>query len=232
MDRLLHMDVQVRERVFTKDPSSTELGHRIISTSIRLIDELGFERFTIGKLAQALGTAETSVYRYFANKHLLLVYLVDWYWAWREIKLAFDTANIADPRERLERGIRSVAGAITERGRHEYVDLQALYRIAVNESAKAWLTKEVKPGDKDGHFGSFVRLSHRLRDLITSAKPGHPQAHDLAALVLEGTGSLRFFHEQLPALFGSRPARKEPSPDRVPDLFVHLVFASIDQKRR
>ena len=89
MDRLLHMDVQVRERVYTKDPSSTELGHRIIGTGLQLIDELGFEAFTMAKLAKSLGTAEASVYRYFANKHRLLVYLVDWYWAWRESKLAF-----------------------------------------------------------------------------------------------------------------------------------------------
>lgn len=222
------MDVQVRERVYAKDPSGTELGHRIVGTSIQLIDELGFEAFTMAKLAKALGTAEASVYRYFANKHRLLVYLVDWYWAWREIKLAFDTANIADKRERLMRGIRSVSGPITERGRHEYVDLRALYRIAVNESAKAWLTKEVAPGDKDGHFGSFVRLSHRLRDLILDAKPAHAHAHDLAALVLEGTGSLRFFHEQLPALFGKQAKGK----DAVSDLLVHLVFASIDTKRK
>ncbi|MBK7945384.1 MAG: TetR/AcrR family transcriptional regulator [Flavobacteriales bacterium] len=228
MDRLLHMDVQVRERVYTKDPSSTELGHRIIAEGIRLIDELGFERFTMAKLAHALGTAEASVYRYFANKHRLLVYLVDWYWAWREIKLAFDTANIADKRERLERGLRSVTSPITERGQHEYVDLQALYRIATNESAKAWFTKDVEPGDKDGHFGSFVRLSHRLRDLILEAKPGHAYAHDLAALVLEGTGSLRFFHEQLPALFGKQAKGK----DSVADMLQHLVFASIDSKRK
>lgn len=228
MDRLLHMDVQVRERVFTKDPSGTELGHRIVEASIRLIDELGFEAFTMAKLAKALGTAEASVYRYFANKHQLLVYLVDWYWAWREIKLAFDTANIADKRERLERGIRSVSGPITERGQHAYVDLRALYRIATNESAKAFFTKGVEPGDKDGHFGSFVRLSHRLRDLILEARPGHAHAHDLAALVLEGTGSLRFFHEQLPALFG-KPVKGK---DAVTDLLVHLVFASIDTKRK
>ena len=228
MDRLLHMDVQVRERVYTKDPSSTELGHRIIGTGLQLIDKLGFEAFTMAKLAKSLGTAEASVYRYFANKHRLLVYLVDWYWAWREIKLAFDTANIANKRERLERGLRSVTGPITERGRHEYVDLQALYRIAMNESAKAWFTKDVEPGDKDGHFGSFVRLSHRLRDLILEAKPGHPHAHDLAALVLEGTGSLRFFHEQLPALFGKQAKGK----DSVGELLIHLVFASIDTKNK
>ncbi len=228
MDRLLNMDVQVRERVFTKDPSGTELGHRIVETSIRLIDELGFEAFTMAKLAKALGTAEASVYRYFANKHQLLVYLVDWYWAWREIKLAFDTANINDKRERLERGVRSVCGPITERGAHAYVDLRALYRIATNESAKAFFTKGVEPGDKDGHFGSFVRLSHRLRDLILDASPAHPHAHDLAALVLEGTGSLRFFHEQLPALF-SRTAKGK---DCVTDLLVHIVFASIDSKHK
>ncbi|MFN3875755.1 MAG: hypothetical protein ACK4L7_07585, partial [Flavobacteriales bacterium] len=69
---------------------------------------------------------------------------------------------------------------------------------------------------------------HRLRDLILAAKPGHAHAHGLAVLVLEGSGSLRFFHERLPALFGKHAKGGDP----VADLLVHLVSASIDTKRK
>lgn len=224
MDKLYQVDVQVRERVFTKDPATTELGRRIIEHGIVLIDELGFERFTIGKLASALGTAETSVYRYFANKHRLLIYLVDWYWSWREMKLVFDTANIGDARVRLERGIRSVTAPVMERGPYPHVDLRALYRIAVAESAKAWLTKDVDAGAKDGHYGSFVRLCHRLRDLITDVRPRHPYPTALASLVIEGTDSLSFFSEHMAAL-------KDKGTHDQSDLFVHLVLSTIDTKR-
>jgi AcrR family transcriptional regulator len=221
------MDVRVQERVYTKDPNTTDLGQRIVGRAIALIDELGLERFTIGKLAGDLGTTETSVYRYFANKQKLLIYLVDWYWAWREIKLAFDTANIEDARERLRRGLRSVTEPILERGNHPHVDLAALYRIAVSESAKAWLNKDVDAHDEDGHFGSFVRLSHRLRDLVLAVDARHAYATDLATIVLECGGSLHYFHQHLPKLTGRSGGR-----DRVVNVLTDLVFSTIQPIRK
>ena len=116
MQRLMQMNVQVTEPVFLKDPQGTDLGRRIIEHSVLLIDELGLEKFTFGKLATALGTAESSIYRYFDNKHRLLIYLIGWYWSWREYKLVFDTANIADAGARLEKGIRSITEPITDKG--------------------------------------------------------------------------------------------------------------------
>lgn len=227
MDRLLHMDVRVLERVYTKDPTTTDLGQRIVGRAIALIDELGMERFTIGKLAGDLGTTETSIYRYFANKQMMLIYLVDWYWAWREIKLAFDTANIEDARERLRRGVRSVTEPILKRGGHPHVDLAALYRIAVAESAKAWLNKDVDANGEDGHYGGFIRLSHRLRDLLLAVDPRHPYAGELATIVLECGGSLHYFHQHLPALAGRARGR-----DRVLNVLTDLVFSTIQPHRK
>ncbi|MBP7450088.1 MAG: TetR/AcrR family transcriptional regulator, partial [Flavobacteriales bacterium] len=116
MQRLMQVNVQVTEPVYLKDPLTTELGRRIIEHSVRMIDELGLETFTFGKLASSLGTAESSIYRYFENKHRLLIYLVGWYWSWREYKLVFDTANIADGSMRLEKAIPSITAPVTEKG--------------------------------------------------------------------------------------------------------------------
>ncbi|MFZ9029367.1 MAG: TetR/AcrR family transcriptional regulator, partial [Crocinitomicaceae bacterium] len=78
------VSISVNENVFLKDPTSTELGRKIVRASIDLIDELGFEDFTFKKLALAIGSTEASVYRYFENKHNLLAYLTMWYWGWME----------------------------------------------------------------------------------------------------------------------------------------------------
>ena len=67
--------VQVDERLFVKDPNSSDLGRRIIRHSIEMIHGIGFEAFTFKKLAQRINTSEPSVYRYFENKHKLLLYL-------------------------------------------------------------------------------------------------------------------------------------------------------------
>lgn len=223
MERLMQMHVQVTEPVYLKDPAATDLGRRIIEHGIRLIDELGLERFTFGKLASALGTAESSIYRYFDNKHRLLIYLVGWYWSWRELKLVFDTANIADAKERLERGIRSVTEPVKEKGSFAQVDLRALYRIAIAESAKAYMTKEVDEEHRQGCFGSFGRLSGRLHELILAACPRHPYPALLASTIIDGSSSQRFFADHLPTLTDS--TGKDP----IPDHFVHLAFASIAQ---
>ena len=81
MDRLLsNIKIQVNEKVYLKDPDSSELGKKIIRGSIDLIDEIGFEQFTFKKLAIKINSTEASVYRYFDSKHTLLVYITLWYW--------------------------------------------------------------------------------------------------------------------------------------------------------
>lgn len=222
MQELMQMNVQVTEPVYLKDPQGTDLGRRIIGQSVLMIDELGLEKFTFGKLATALGTAESSIYRYFDGKHRLLIYLVGWYWSWREYKLVFDTANISDDELRLERAIRSITAPVTEQGSFSYLDLRALYRIAVSESAKAYLTKEVDQEHKEGFFGGFKRLCDRLRDMVLQVAPKHPYPALLASNVVDGSMIQRFFADHIPSVT-DKGART-----RIPDHFVHMVFASVN----
>ena len=78
------IQIKIDEKVFSKDPLSSELGKNIIFHSIGLIDELGFEAFTFKKLAEKIQCTEASIYRYFENKHKLLTYHLTWYWLWLE----------------------------------------------------------------------------------------------------------------------------------------------------
>ena len=66
------LQLVLNDRYFLRDPLHTELGTKIVSQSILMIDQLGFEQFTFKKLAHAIGSTEASVYRYFDNKHRLL----------------------------------------------------------------------------------------------------------------------------------------------------------------
>ena len=226
MQRLMQVQVQVAEQVYLKDPMTTDLGRRIIEQSVRLIDELGLEKFTFGKLAVALGTAESSIYRYFDNKHRLLIYLVGWYWSWREYKLVFDTANISDPSRRLEKGIRSVTEPVTEKGPFAHVDLRALFRIAVSESAKAYMTKEVDVEHREGYFSSFKRLCDRVRELIVAVRADHPYPAMLASIVVDGSMVQRFFAEHIPTL-SEKNARQ-----RLPELLIDMVFSTLRTRKR
>ena len=103
MDELLrNLKITINDNVYLKDPESSSLGRRIVEHGILLINDLGFDNFTFKKLGERIESNESSVYRYFENKHKFLIYLTNWYWGWKEYQLAFATANIHDPKEKLE----------------------------------------------------------------------------------------------------------------------------------
>ena len=93
MDKL-QLHISISSDLYTKDPDSSVLGQKIVSKSIEMINNLGFEDFTFKKLGLEIGSNESSVYRYFESKHALLVYLINWYWSWIEYKLVFATLNV------------------------------------------------------------------------------------------------------------------------------------------
>ena len=105
---LSNLKITINDKLYVKDPETSELGRNILKNSIILIDEIGFEAFTFKKLGEKIQSNESSIYRYFENKHKLLVYLTSWYWSWIEYRLAFATTNVSNPIEKLEKAIRLV----------------------------------------------------------------------------------------------------------------------------
>ena len=97
---------KLNSNLFLRDPQSTELGQNIVQASIKIIERTGFDRFTFKKLAKEIHSTEASIYRYFENKHRLLLYLVDWYWTWLEYKIDYGIQNIKSPAERFARAVR------------------------------------------------------------------------------------------------------------------------------
>ena len=61
----LQIHITINPELYTKDPESSDLGKRIIASSIEMINELGFESFTFKKLGTAINSNESSIYRYF-----------------------------------------------------------------------------------------------------------------------------------------------------------------------
>ena len=89
-----YIKINATEELAHRDPEDTTLGRNIIRKGLILMYELGFEQFTFKKLAAEINTTEASIYRYFENKHRLLVYLINWYWSYLEYKVVFYTNNI------------------------------------------------------------------------------------------------------------------------------------------
>ena len=151
----ISIQMELNERLYLRDPQETKLGKKIIQNSITLIDEIGFEKFTFKKLAVRIESTEASVYRYFENKHKLLVYLVSWYWEWVKFQIDFNTMNIADPRDKLKRVLSVLAEASKANPYVEHVDEQTLHRIVIAEASKAYHTKEVDEENNEGFFSNY-----------------------------------------------------------------------------
>lgn len=192
--------LQLDEKLFVKDPTSSELGESIVEHAILMLDELGYEAFTFRKLAERIGTTEASVYRYFKSKHRLLLYLTAWYWSWMEYRLQLATTNIASAEERLRLALREVTQRIQQDASTPRIDEEALYRVVVAESSKAYLHADVDAENREGMFRSYKRLCRTVADLILEVNPAYPWPVALVSTVIESSHMQKFFAEHLPSL--------------------------------
>lgn len=217
----IHIDVD--EKLYLKDPNSSELGVKILQDSIEMIDDIGFESFTFRKLANSIGATEPSIYRYFESKHKLLLYLLAWYWNWMDYKLMLATNNIASPEERLRMAIKLLAEPIEDDPNFHHIDESALYRIVVSESSKAYLIKEVDKVNKEGLFMSYKRLCNRVAAIIKEINPDYRFPRALISTVVESSHDQKFFAEHLPSLTDVTHARLNDTTQFLTD----LVFKAI-----
>ena len=223
MENLLNIQIKIDERVFTKDPSSTDLGKNIILLSIGLIDELGFEAFTFRKLGEKIQCTEASIYRYFENKHRLLIYHLTWYWTWMEYRLTLATANIKSPEERLTIAIRLLTSPLEQEPRIPQVDEAALYRIVIAESQKVYLTKSVDEENKQGLFFSYKRLCKKAAGIVREINPEYRYPTALISTIVESSYDQRYFARHLPSL---TEILKEQE-DGITEYLTELVFKTI-----
>jgi len=197
---IITSDIIMPNGLALRNPLETKLGRDIISYSIDLIDELGFEHFTFKKLAVRMGSNETSLYRYFENKHLLLLYLVVWYWNWVIYLIDYNTKNISDSNKKLDIIIANFVDATKENPKIDFVNEQKLHSIIIAESSKAYHTKGVDKENKEGFFLSYKALTQKVADVILEIDPSFPYPHAFASNLFEMANNQIYFAEHLPKL--------------------------------
>ena len=220
----LRIKLQVDEKLHLKDPTSTELGERVIEHGILMLDEMGYEAFTFRKLAERLGTTEPSIYRYFKNKHRLLLYLTAWYWSWMEHRVLMATLNVAPPGERLRVALRELTQPIRADEATPRIDEAALYRVVVAESSKAYLHRDVDAENREGLFRNYKRLCRTVADIITEINPRYRYPAALVSTVVESSHMQKYFAEHLPSLTEVKSADADASTTA---FLTELVFRAI-----
>jgi AcrR family transcriptional regulator len=197
---IVGIELSINEKLFQRNPQHTELGRNILKHSVLMIDELGFECFNFRKLAECIGSTEASVYRYFENKHLLLVYLVNWHWEWMKFRIEMKVGHFKDPMEKLKVAISCIAATAQKSAKVAFIDEDALHRIVVSEGTKAYHHKKVDLQNEDGYFLSYKSLSEKIAGIIEENNPDFPYPRALASNLLEMANNHTYFAEHLPRL--------------------------------
>lgn len=218
---LSNIIIAVNDKLYVKNPETSDLGKKIIEQSILLIDEIGFENFTFKKLGEKINSNESSIYRYFESKHKLMLYLSSWYWGWMEYKLVFATNNLANPMEKLKKAIAIVTEKVEDDSNTLHINESILNKIIIQEFTKTLLTKEVDEENKEGFFIVYKRIINRIIEIITEVNPKYTFAKSLASTVVEGALHQHFLKEHLKTITNCDET------NTVTDFYIDLVAKTL-----
>lgn len=225
MDTLFsNIKIQVNPKIFAKDPESSTLGKKIIENSIILISEIGFEEFTFKKLGELIGSNESSIYRYFDNKHKLLLYLCSWYWSWIEYRLVFATTNIHDPIDKLVQAITIVTEKTEDDKSTSHINEKTLNTIIIREFSKTLHTKEIDQDNSEGFFEIYKRIISRLVKMVEAVNPDYPYPKSLISSIVDGALHQHFLMNHLKTITNCSETNNPT------DFYTHLITTLLKQK--
>ena len=196
----MHLQIKMNENLFLKDPQETEVGKKILYHSVLLLHNIGLENFNFKKLAEAADTTEAVVYRYFENKHRLLLYLVAWYWNWLDYRITYITNNIRKPELKLKKIIRLLASPVKDDHSISYINESLLHQIVVEQGAKAYLNKQVTEDNQQHFFKPFKDLNARIGGIMLECNPELKYPRSFSITLIEMAHLQKYFKTNLPSL--------------------------------
>ena len=220
----LALQINMNPSLYLRDPEGTDLGKNIIKHSIQLIHDTGFEAFTFKKLAESIGTTEAGVYRYFENKHKLLVYIISWYWRWLDFQIGYQTKNLTNPVSKLKKVITILATTVEDDLMTGHVDESILHQILISEGSKAFLTKQVNQDNKQEYFKPYKDLCNTVGEIILECNPKYKYPHSLSSTIIEMAHLQNFFMNHLPSLTDFSKSKNE---SEIINYLEDLVFNTI-----
>lgn len=208
-EMIINMEFQVKfdinEKIFLRNPESSELGKLMVKKSIDLISQLGFEQFTFKKLAIEINSTEASIYRYFENKHRLLLYILNWYWSYMEFLVIFKLENVTDKKEKLKIIISLLTHEFEESATQFDYNKKLLNQIVIAESSKVYLVKEVAQINKDEVFKPYKDLCGKIAEVISEYNPKYKYPRSLSTTLIETSHQQQYFSANLPKLTDATP---------------------------
>ena len=223
-----NIEFKMNEKLYLKNPEESDLGKRIVSESIELIHEVGFEKFNFKKLSKVIGTTEAGVYRYFRNKHKLLIYLTNCYWSWLGYEIEASNLKLENPLEKLKKIINSICSTASSSmvvGSNQ-IDEVKLRSIMVKEGTKAYLTQSVSEDNKDKLFKPYKDLCISIAEVIRSCDSSYKFPRSLASGLVEMAHFQSFFKSHLPALTDFE--KEKPDNADIAEFLETMAFSKLN----
>lgn len=200
MDHLLQsLRMDVNSGLYKKDPLSSKVGRKILNATPELVLQLGIDQFTFKKLAVEINITEGAVYRYFENKHRLLLYLLSWYWKWLEHCLVLELTNMTDNDAKLNKCLtRVIEGPPFKES--DFFNLHTLRDVIIEESVKAYFGKEVYKQEKKPFYSGFLDFVTRFAETVKENNPGYPHPKILSVMIIESIIQQQYYERHLPEL--------------------------------
>jgi AcrR family transcriptional regulator len=222
-----NVSFKVNETIYLRDPKSSDLGQQIIKHAIELIHDLGFEQFTFKKLAIDINTTEASIYRYFENKHRLLLYIINWYWSYIAFLVVFQLNGITNTKLKLNIIIKLLTHELPSTNSDNDFNYKKLNNIVITESSKVYLVKDVDAINKNQVYKPYKDLCAQISTVITELKPQYKFPHSLASTLIEAAHHQQFFSTYLPKLTDCKIKDKSA----YTELFLQsIIFGSLGIK--
>lgn len=222
----LKLSFNVNESTFLRDPEKSDLGKEIVKKSIDLIHKIGYEQFTFKKLMIEVGTTEASIYRYFENKHKILLYIINWYWNFISYKIVFGIQNKTNQVDKLNTIVEIICHQDNQKFDCNY-DINLLNQIAIQESNKSYLIKDVDEKNESEVYLSFKELCNIIAEVILENKPDYIYAHSLSTTILETALQQNFFIHHLPRLTDIKLNQNE---NYIQDFIKNILSACLNIK--
>lgn len=220
--------IKMNNKLFLRNPEESVLGRKITKQGLLLINKIGFEDFTFKKLAAEIDTTEATIYRYFENKHRLLIYIITWYWAYLEAKVIYSVNNLSEPELKLRSVIRLIAEEpLASSPSNEFLSEREAYKIVICEGSKTYLSRNIETDNKNRLFKPYKDLCERIAQIIKEYNPRYKYPHSLASSLIEIAHSQSYFKQNLPSL---TDYPKESSNKKLIDFLNTMTFSVLQPK--
>ncbi len=211
--------IEVDSGCYLRDPQATEVGRKLLQQALLLIDKTGIEEFTFAKLAKAIDSTEATIYRYFENKHCLLNYLLSWYWASLNFRIAFEINSLSRVSEKLENFLRILVYADLNYASTSFLDMGVLHHLALTEADKVFFTHRVDEENQDRYFRHYKMVCSQLTSLIEQHNPSCQWPKSIACMLIEQSHRQLFFSDHLPSLSDVSQGKKQRE-----EIYSYLLF--------